>query len=436
MNQIHLTDPTAEEYLIGACLESTTALISVVGSGLKPEDFNGPGNEIMYRTMRDMLDRGESVDPTTLAAKLEAGGKLELIGGQGVINRLTEASYITHHASDYAEIIRDRSIRRSMSDAVEDIMYHVHSEEDIRQLMGTAENLVYRVSDKLRSGGKQGLKAEDLIEIYRKKKKAVERIPYPLLSINHATGGRERGCLTLWGGYSSDGKTVMGMQSALVAAEHGHRVGYFSLEMTEEELLYRLLAMKTGIPKAQLEHGLSTLDQQDAVDKALQDIKHLDLVTFHDPEYTPDEIRSIQMKEKFNLIVVDYLQRFYFKDWKEIPAMAKKFKNIALSTKCSVDVLSQLTPAQVGVGDNPFPPPSLNSFYGGKATAHEANNALFIYAHRRLDAGNWVRTGGGEIIIGKQRGGHGEYSLPVVFDQKSVVWRDRETVPGMQAENK
>lgn len=423
---INLVAPEAEENLLAACLESPAALMVVVGSGLRPEDFNGPGNEWLYRTIRNMFDRGQAVDKTTLTAQLEAGGKLDLIGGAGVIERLDELAVNHHNASEYADIVRDRSIRRELFDSTEKIVNLCHSEPDARKLLSSSENLLYRVSDKLSGGSAKGMTSEQLMDLYRNRKQAVERIPYPFEGLNMRTKGRERGSLTVWGGYSSDGKSIIGMQNAIAAAKAGYRVGYFSLEMTEEELLYRLLAMETGINKSLIEEGVLDLEQSEELEDAARILSKLPLVTYHDPEYTPAEIRSIQMREKFDLIVIDYLQRFHFMDWQEIPRMAKQFKNIALGTKCCVDVLSQLTPAQVNPGANPFPVPHMNSLYGGKATGHEANNVLFIWAHRFKDetSGRWERTGTGEIISAKQRGGQGEFSFSVELDRDRVMWME------------
>jgi replicative DNA helicase len=424
---INLVAPDAEENLLAGCLESPAALMAVVGSGLKPEDFGSPNYEIIYRVMRDMMDRGKSVDKTTLVSQLDASGKLDLIGGEGVITRLAELDHNTHNAHDYADIVRDRSLRRSLFDATEEIVKLAHSEPDIRHLVGTAENMLYRVSDRLGGGAKQGLNARDLVGLYKNRKESVERILYPFRSLNSKTNGRERGSLTVWGGYSSDGKSIIGMQSALAAAQAGYSVGYFSLEMTEEELLYRLLSMHTGLSKYRIETGELNMEELAQVDKAIKQISELPLKTYHDPEYTPVEIRSIQMRENFDLIVVDYLQRFHFVDWQDIPRMAKQFKNIALSTKCCVDVLSQLTPANgVAPGKNPMPYPHMNSLYGGKATGHEANNVLFVWADRSMDPAtqSWERNGTGKIISAKQRGGQGEFSFDIQFDKAHVLWKE------------
>jgi replicative DNA helicase len=95
--------------------------------------------------------------------------------------------------------------------------------------------------------------ASELVELYLNKRDDIDRIVYPFQALNRVSKGRDRGSLTVWGGYSSDGKSIIGMQSALAAAQAGYSVGYFSLEMTEEELLYRLLSMHTGIPKQRIE---------------------------------------------------------------------------------------------------------------------------------------------------------------------------------------
>lgn len=418
--------PEAEERLLAGCLGSTAALMAVVGSGLRPEDFGSDVNEHIFRAMRTMMDRGQGVDSTTLTSELEASGKLDLIGGRGVIDRLNIVDPGSHGAHDYAQIVRDRSMRRSLFDATEQIANSIYSEPNIRDLIVKSENLLYRVADRLGGGAKSGMSAADLVQLYRTRQEETDRILFPFSSLNADARGRNRGSLNIWGGYTGDGKTVVGMQSALAAAEAGYRVGYFSLEMTEEELLYRLLAMCSGVGKDKIETGKMSLEEDGLVARAVHRISQLPLTTFHDPDYTPSEIRSKQMRESFDLIVVDYLQRFPWTDWKDIPAIAKQFKNIALSTKCSVDLLSQVKPSGAGYGENPFPPPSLDDTFGGRATVHEADNVFFVHRERVKEDGRWVRTNTGSLIIAKMRGGKGDGAYPLGFDERYISWKEPE----------
>jgi len=222
MDGINLTAPDAEELVLSSVLESTTALMAVVGSGLRPNDFDSSSHELIFRTMRDMMDRGQSVDATTLAHQLHTSGKLDLIGGQAVIDRIAGLGANVHGASDYAGIVRDRSIRREMMDATEDIVQMLHTEPDPKLMITTAENLIYRISDKMRGGSTQGIKAEDLVDLYRNRRGTVEKIPFSFDSLNVHSRGRERGSLTLWGGYSSDGKTTLGLGEILFIAKLGN----------------------------------------------------------------------------------------------------------------------------------------------------------------------------------------------------------------------
>ena len=420
-----LVSPESEENLLALCLENTAALLGAVGSGLRPQHFGTPGHELIYRTMREMIDRGEAVDSATLINHLDTSGKLDLIGGRGVIERLNTTAPV-HSFKEYARIIRESAFRRDMFDGAKDIIDLIDVEPDIRDLATGSQNILYRIIDQLGNGAKSGMNANELVELFVNKRKEIERIVYPYHSLNARSKGRERGALTVWGGYSGDGKTIIGMQSALAAAQAGYRVAYFSLEMTEEELLYRLLAMHTGIPKQRIEDEDIDMLERGKLNRAIHAISQLPLKTYHDPDYTPTEIRTEQMKEKFDLIVVDYLQRMQYSSWDELGKMAKQFKNIALGTKCCVDLLSQLTPKQHNPGQNPFPVPDLNSLFGGRVASHEANNVFYIWAKRAKEKSTnaWLRTGEGQIISSKQRGGGGEFSFDVRLNRERVMWEE------------
>lgn len=418
---IDLTAPEAEESLLALCLESTTALLSVVGSGLKPEDFGASAHELLFRTMVTMQDAGKSVDAATLISHLEAGGKLDLVGGRGVIERLSTVAPV-HGVNQYADILRDRRIRREYFDAFDAGARLLHSEPDIRKVATGIENQLYRVSDRMEGGAKSGMTANELVELFVMKKEEVDRIPFSYPTLNEHTKGRERGALSVVGAYSNDGKTIVGMQSALDAARAGYSVGFFSLEMTEEELLYRLLSMHTGIDMKRIEAEDYTMEEFGLIQRAIHQISQLPLKTYHDPEYTPTEISAIQKRERFDLIIVDYLQRFHYTDWQHIGQMAKQFKNMALSTKCCVDVLSQLTVKEYKPGQNPFPRPNLAMLFGGRVTSHEANNVIFLWPEREQVNGYWEKTGKGEIILAKSRSGSADLAFPVYLDKKRIMW--------------
>ena len=427
VGDINLVAPESEESLLALALESNSVLVSAISSGVKPEDFGTASHELIFRTMRDMLDKGMAIDSATLISQLETSSKLDLIGGKGAIERLTTRAP-AHGANEYIQIIKDRSIRRSVFDASESILRLLHTEPDIYDVVNKSENLIYRVGDKLTGGSKTGIDASSLVEMYANRTSERDRIPYAFKTLNIKARGRNRGSLSIYGAYSSDGKTTVGTINALTAAQQGYKTAVFSLEMTEEELLYRLIAMYTGISSQRIEQGDLSLEEDGMVNAAIREIGQLPITFYHDPSYSPSEIGTIQMREKFDLIVIDYLQRFDWNAWSDFPHIAKTFKNMALKTDCCVDLLSQLRMEEYRPGQNPFGVPNLNSLYGGRATAHEADNVFFPWAMRDKDeeTGQWTRNGMGKLICAKQRGGEGEFMFDIVFDPKHVMWKEPE----------
>lgn len=425
---ISLVHPESEEALLSLCLYSQTALYTTFDMSVKSIDFHYPTHRLLYETMKDMFDRGELVDKDTVLAKLEATDRLEDVGGRAAYDKVvtSKAGAYDSDPSPLVQILKDRSIRRSFRDATEQISSLVYSEADPKRLAHAAERLVFTASERVNgSGGATGIRSGDLLSLYgRGSIPLPERIPFPFKALDRLGAGRRRGALTIWGAYSSDGKSTVGQQSMAEACRSGFSVAYFSLEMPEEDLLYRLIAAETGLSPDVVERGGDNIEDGNTIDLAVESMKKWDFTMYADPDITPSQIRGYQMRNKYDLIEIDYLQRFNYNEWSEIPRIAKSFKNLALSTKCCVDVLSQLrAPSEFTPGKNPFPRPNSNSLYGGRATAHEADNVVFVWANRD-PAHNWERDGTGEIINSKARGGKAEFSFPVVFDDKRILWKE------------
>jgi replicative DNA helicase len=199
------------------------------------------------------------------------------------------------------------------------------------------------------------------------------------------------------------------------------------LEMTDDQITARLLAYMTGIDMGRLERDELSLEDRARIEEAFKEISEWKLMIYCDPSMNVADIRAIQMRERFDLIVVDYLQRMDFKDFSEVPRIAKQLKNIALTTKCSIDLFSQLTPKGLDSrSQNPFSKPDNNSLYGGKATAFEADNVIFLWAHRQMDEdGGWNnRTGYGTLIFAKVRQGRPGLEVNMKFDHTRIQWEE------------
>lgn len=435
MEGLSLASPQAEEALLTSMLNSHTAVLSVMQRGLQREDFAFDQLGHIYRAMLTIVDQGRTVDQVTVISELEASGKLEIVGGAAVVQRLARLEYDDNMTNEYVGIIKDRAIRRSMKEACEDIMNTLHNDSDLRNVMTSAEEKVFRVSEMMSSGATVGMDGRQLAEMWKTRTVELDILPYFYKTLNKRNQGRRPGSLTLWGGYTSDGKSIAGIQELINYGRTGKSCALYSLEMTEEEVMARVLSQLTGIDPVRIELNDTDFEEGRSIDKAVEQVAGWNISVYADPAITPSDIRARQMRDRVDGVIVDYLQRFDFQEYKEIPRIAKGFKNLALTTRSCVDLLSQLTPSQVGIGQNPFPRPSSQSLYGGKATGHEANNIIFLWPHRKnvevadvngvmRKTGEWQRTGSGEIIVEKFRGGQSNWTFPIFFDERHLCWSE------------
>lgn len=432
MGGFALASPDAEEALLSAMLSNHTAVLSTLQQGLRREDFGYDVNGTIFASICRVVDEGKQVDPITVQAEIEASGKLELIGGKHTLMRIVDLVGDPNRASEYTQIVKDRSLRRSMRAACEKIMHDLHNDSDIKRVINTAEDQVYRVGELMQGTGTSGLSGSEMMQMWRSRSVDRALIPYFYRSLNKVNHGRRPGFLTIWAGYTSDGKSIAAIQEAMNACGFGHRVALYSLEMTDDEIMCRLLSQLTGIEPSRIELNDTDYEEGLVIDRAVEHVGRWDLHVYADPAYTPADIRARQMRERSDLVIIDYLQRFDFTEWSQIPRIAKQFKNLALSTRSCVDLLSQLTPPQErGPSANPFPMPNENMLYGGKATGHEANAVLFVWSSRERDeeTGVWQRAGVGEMVVGKFRGGKSGFSVPIYFDENHVGWFERKREP-------
>lgn len=425
MNGIVLADPHAEEQLIGVLLAERGAPITAIGMGLTRDDFAWDINATVFGAIQTITDGGGIADLTTTTSYLDSSGYLDVIGGRAYIEKVCSSDYDPLLLSQYVSIIKDRSMRRRINDATSEIVNVLHSEPEGKAVIDRVQKSLWRAVDPYLSTAYTGISSHDLKSIYLAMGGGVDRIPYAYRTLNAVNKGRTRGSLTITGGYTSDGKSTIGQIEAMNAASLGFKTAFFGLEMTDEEMLMRMLTMRTGIPTYKLEKHSLDSDETLVVEQAFDEISKWPLTMYCDPDMSPADIRAIQMRERYDLSVIDYLQRFQFTEFRELVSITKDFKNLALSTKTCIDLLSQCTPKPIAPGDNPFMKPDNNSLYGGKAIAHEGNNVHYIWAERQPDEhGSWQRTGGGQLYVAKARGGRADWSVAVAWDEDTLTWRE------------
>lgn len=427
MQAIELAQPRAENALLACLMNERVAPATALSMKLQRKDFAYEANALVFDAILRLVERGSMVDPTVLVAELEHGNALSLIGGEEVVSTIASSPYDLNMLGEYVTIIKDRAIRRDLLAGFEQCSRKVYSVPSTKDLLDECQTTIYRTLDEFTSTAFTGLRGSDLSAVWESRGGQASVIPYSWRTAQAVIGGRARGDLTIWGLYTSDGKSTIALRNVVEACRLGLKVGFFLLEMTEEQMTARLLCYLTGIDMGRLDRDELSLEDRQLIDTAFAEIDKWKLILYCDPSVSVQDIRAIQMKERFDLISIDYLQRFDFKDFNEIPRFAKYLKNLALTTKCSIDLFSQLTPKGMDSrSQNPFSKPDNNSLYGGKATAFEADNVIYLWAHRQMDEdGGWnERTGTGTLVFAKVRQGRPGLEVKMRFNANRIQWEE------------
>lgn len=423
---IELAHPRAENALL-ACLINERMAPTLAGSMmLKREHFAFEVNGLIFDAIMRVVSRGAQVDGPVLLGELESNQTLDVIGGESVIDQIAGSPYDLELLGQYVDLLRDRSMRRRLMTGFEQCSRLLYSVPDTKELLEGVQTRLYRTIDEFTSTSYRGISGSDLATSWSSRGGTADRIDYSWRTANAVLGGRSRGDLSIWGCYTSDGKSTIALRNVVCGCREGLKVGFVLLEMTDDQITARLLAYMTGIEMGRLERDDLTQADREHIDQAFEEINGWNLTIYCDPSMNVADVRAVQMQQRYDLIVIDYLQRFDFKDFNEIPRMAKQLKNVALTTKCHIDLFSQITPKGLdNRSQNPFPKMDVNMLYGGKATAHEADNVIFLWAHRAADEdGGWQRTGYGDLYFEKVRQGRPGLSVRMKFDANRIQWEE------------
>ena len=310
----HLTDLEAEQSVLGAILLKPDALYDVAAV-VQPETFYREDHRLIYQAMLDLAQSGQAVDLVTVTARLKDLDLLGRAGGPVFLADLSEHVGTAANVVHYANRVRDKALIRNLRDAALQIASTCEQPcLSAKELMDWAEARVY---EKCRhpgaAGGPQAIEilvhreTEVLAEIHQTKKP-------PGLS----TGYLDRfmswgpGDLAVLAGRTSMGKTSLALNLALKVALAGSPVGFFSLEMSQEQITRRLLAINGKIDATRLNRVRLSAEEWVALYQAKDDLAGLPLWIDGTPSLSVMEIRSgarrVRAKGELDFLVVDYLQ--------------------------------------------------------------------------------------------------------------------------------
>ncbi len=352
----------AEASLLGALLIDSDAIVKIADT-LTPRDFYDSKNQRIYEAIIQLYEQHEAIDVLTLSNKLKNNGYLEGIGGPAYLTELTNFVPTAAHVEQYADIVAQKALRRRLITASKEIVDLGYDEsKQLRELIEEAETRLFEVSQqhvKQDIISLETILAEsfDRLDDLHKDKKKIRGVPTGFKDIDNTLAGFQRSDLIVLAARPSMGKTALALNFAHnVAVKANQPVLIFSLEMSKEQLVDRLLSMESGVDAWALRTGNLTDSDFEKIGQAMGTLSEAQIFIDDSPGITLSDLRTKARREAhqhpLGLIIVDYLQlmsgssRFgsdFGNRVQEISEISRGLKGVARELNVPVLALSQLS---------------------------------------------------------------------------------------------
>jgi replicative DNA helicase len=418
----------AEKTILGAILLDNAAHAEAA-ERLESDDFSLDSHQRIYQRMTELLTSQRAVDIVTLAEELARNKEIESVGGVAYLASLTEGLPLRPVIEEYIRIVKDKSLlRRLMAICSAAIARAADQSEPALDVLGAAESQLLEVSEK---GIVRGLQPLDQIvansfgsidNLY-KQSREVTGLATDFIELDRLTSGLQKGELIILAARPSMGKTAFAINMAQNAAvNHGAVVAVFSLEMSKESLLRRMLASQAWVDQRKLQTGFLGREDHEKLQNALGQLVETRLFIDDTAGISLAEMRAKARRLKQNaggldLVVVDYLQlmsatlpsaggKRYENRTQEVSAISRGLKALAKELDVPVMALSQLSRASERRGDDKRP--MLSDLRESGSIEQDADVVAFIHReayYNRTEEMSEADRAKSEIIIAKQRNG-------------------------------
>ncbi|MFA5867085.1 MAG: replicative DNA helicase [Actinomycetota bacterium] len=406
----------AEESLLGAMLLSPDA-IAEAQEIIESADFYREANRKIYDAIRELYVSGEPVDAITLAEILRKKSWLEEIGGKAYIHTLLNVVPTASNAAHYAKIVADNATLRRLILAAGEISAMGYSvPEDIRQVIDESENLIFKVAHDRSTGEYQMIgdllqDAYEHLEELSASKSHVTGLETGFYELDHKTRGLQPSDFIVVAGRPSMGKTSLALSIAEhVALNVKKPVAIFSLEMSKEQLVQRMICSEARVDATHLQTGNLKEDDWIRVNAGLSRLSEAPIIIDDSANINMLGIRSkarrMDSKNKLGLIIVDYLQLMQGHSrtdnrQQEVADISRAMKILGREMHVPVIAISQLSRK---LEDRPNKRPQLSDLRESGAIEQDADLVMFIYRDEMYNEHS-DEKGTAEIIIGKHRHG-------------------------------
>ncbi|MDQ3653820.1 MAG: replicative DNA helicase [Chloroflexota bacterium] len=405
----------AEQSVLGSLLIDRDAIIRVA-SYVKAEDFYFSANGTVYQAILDLYNRREPTDFLTLSDELERRSVLDDIGGLGYLSSLLNVVPTAVHVEYYGRIVeRTATLRRLIDAGTHIVGIGFQDNLDAADALDSAEQTLFTVSQRRQTKDFQSIsdvldRFFDQLDYLQQNRGEVVGVPTGFSDLDKLTGGLQRSDLLIVAARPSMGKTAFALGMAYGAAvQHGRKVGVFSLEMSAEQLVQRLLATETGVDSHRLRLGNIDDSEWDRISRAFGRLAEAEIYIDDSANASVMDVRSkarrLQAEHGLDLIIVDYLQlmsgRRTENRVQEISEISRGLKGLARELNIPVVALSQLSRAVETRADHR---PMLSDLRESGSIEQDADIVMFIFRDDKYDE-NSEKKGIAELIIAKHRNG-------------------------------
>lgn len=410
-------DIEAEQAVLGSMLTDRDAVIAAMET-LKPDSFYREDDKAIYEAMQNLYNRAEPIDLITLKNELETMSKLEQVGGLEYLANLPEKAPTSANVQKYISIVEEKAMLRTLIKTANELVDLGYSQtEDVEDIMDHAEKKIFDIMQNKNQKGYSPIK-DVLVESFTKleelynRKQHITGVPTGFTDLDYRTAGLHGSELILLAARPAMGKTAFVLNIAANAAIRGKTgVAIFSLEMSKEQLVNRMLCSEAMVDSNKMRTGKLEEDDWTKLASAIGPLSEADIYIDDTPGITVMEIRTkcrkLKLEKNIGLVVIDYLQLITGNSKKggsreqEISEISRSLKILAKELNVPVIALSQLSRA---VEQRPDHRPMLSDLRESGAIEQDADIVMFLY---RDDVYNKEseKKDIAEVIIAKQRGG-------------------------------
>ena len=412
----------AEEAVLGGVLLDNQAM-ERAGEILDEEDFYRESHRRIWRALLELDQRREPADVITLTECLKRRGDLDAVGGSAAIAELVERTATAANVSLYARIVKEKAILRGLVDVASDVVGRAMTGNtgDVEQFLDEAENAVYRISERRVRAGFSKVEQiivhsiEHIQKLYEKQE-LVTGVPTGFYELDKLTSGFQGGDLVIVAGRPSMGKSALATNMGQYAAERGYPVALFSLEMSKESLVLRMLCGEARVDGQKVRTGHLGKREMPTLAMAASRLAEIPFYIDDTPALSVMEVRSRARRLMRDvagpaegvrgLIIVDYLQlmranRDVDSREQEISMISRSLKGLAKELDVPVIALSQLNRQVESRADKR---PMLSDLRESGAIEQDADLIVFVYRDEFYNKAS-TEEGVAEVIVAKQRNG-------------------------------